>query len=304
MNRRFFYDYRAEAGDGTEGGAGGAAAGTPGGAAGGEAAAGGNGSILAGAAGSAAPAGADGAAGASDGGHFIQEKYQVKKEDGTLDIEASARKVAEAHAALEKRLGTSELPPKSAEEYAPKIEIDGFNWDEFKADPDMQGFLKSAHAKGITNDQLSFVLNEYLQKVPQLVSGAQELGVEEATAELRKTWTTEQEFNANVNSAFKAFQAFADPADKDKIDAIGNNPIVLRMLAKIGKEMQEDTPIDPNSQAAQDWEGEVAKIRANPAYADSSHPEHKGLVNRMNTLYEKRYGKKAQMLGGGRTFQT
>lgn len=228
----------------------------------------------------------------------------MAKEDGSLDIEASARKVAEAHSALEKRLGTSELPPKSPEEYAPKVEVDGFNWDEFKADPDMQGFLKSAHAKGITNDQLSFVLGEYLQRAPQLMAGSAELGMEEAAAELRQAWRTDQEFNANVSNAYRAFQAFADPNDKEKMDAIGNNPIVLRMLANIGKEMQEDGPIDPSSQAAQDWEGEVAKIRANPAYADSNHPEHKTLITRMNTLYEKRYGKKPQVLGGGRNIPT
>src|SRR6478736_10297497 len=37
---------------------------------------------------------------------FIPEKYRVTKDDGTLDIEASARKLAEAHGSLEKRLGS------------------------------------------------------------------------------------------------------------------------------------------------------------------------------------------------------
>src|SRR5690606_31149911 len=35
---------------------------------------------------------------------YIPEKYRVQKEDGTLDLEASSRKLAEAHGHLEKRL--------------------------------------------------------------------------------------------------------------------------------------------------------------------------------------------------------
>ena len=35
----------------------------------------------------------------------MPEKYVVKKEDGTVDHEATALKVAQAHAALEKRMG-------------------------------------------------------------------------------------------------------------------------------------------------------------------------------------------------------
>ena len=235
---------------------------------------------------------------------WMPEKYQVKKPDGTLDMEASSRKVTDAHTALEKRLGSTEPPPKTAEEYAPNLEIEGFNWDEFKADPEMQGFLKGAHSKGITNDQLSFVLGEYINKAGALMGGSADLDVENATKELQQSWKTTQEFDANVQSAFKAFDAFADPADRDKVDAIGNNPIIVRLLANIGKEMKEDKPIHEGTASAQTWEEEVGKIRANPAYTDKNHAEHKGLVTKMETLYQKRYGTKQQILGGGRNIET
>ena len=80
---------------------------------------------------------------------WIPEKYRTNKEDGSLDLEASSRKVAEAYKHLETRMGSGDAPPKSADEYAVKLEgVEGFNWDEFKADEASQSFLKGAHAKG------------------------------------------------------------------------------------------------------------------------------------------------------------
>src|SRR3990167_2282129 len=93
---------------------------------------------------------------------FIPEKYQVKKADGTLDLEQSSRKLAESYSHLEKRLGSGDAPPKTADEYAPEVGGGGFNWEEFKADEGTQSFLKGAHAKGLTNDQVAFVIGEYL----------------------------------------------------------------------------------------------------------------------------------------------
>jgi hypothetical protein len=69
-------------------------------------------------------------------------------------------------------MGSGDTPPKTADEYAPKVEVEGFKWEEFKADPRMQSFMKSAHAKGITNDQMGFILGEYAQLAPELVNGA------------------------------------------------------------------------------------------------------------------------------------
>ncbi|MGY5427887.1 hypothetical protein ACWQ3V_26735, partial [Enterobacter cloacae] len=46
--------------------------------------------------------------GASD---WLPEKYRVMGEDGKLNIEGSARKLADAHTSLEKRLGSVGTPP-------------------------------------------------------------------------------------------------------------------------------------------------------------------------------------------------
>lgn len=98
---------------------------------------------------------------------WLPEKYRVMGDDGKLNVEGSARKLADAYSHLEKRMGSGDTPPKTADEYAPKVEVEGFKWDEFKADPRMQSFMKSAHAKGITNDQMGFILGEYAQLAPE-----------------------------------------------------------------------------------------------------------------------------------------
>ena len=64
-------------------------------------------------------------AGADTGAVSIPEKYQVKKEDGSIDIEASSLKLAEAYGHLEKRLGSGDAPPKTAEELLATLEGQG-----------------------------------------------------------------------------------------------------------------------------------------------------------------------------------
>lgn len=219
---------------------------------------------------------------------WLPEKYRVMGEDGTLNIESSARKLADAHTHLEKRLGSGDAPPKTADEYAPKVDAEGFNWDEFKADPKMQGFLKSAHAKGLTNDQLSFVLGEYMQRAPELVGGAAQLDQEAAGTALREVWKTDAEFNKNIGLAYRAFNSLADEADKGRIDEIGNNPMVIRMLAKIGGEMQEDSPAgsDINLEEQQS----IRDLMKSDAYMDSKHADHEKVSARVQAYYAKTYG--------------
>lgn len=219
---------------------------------------------------------------------WLPEKYRVMGDDGKLNVEGSARKLADAYSHLEKRMGSGDTPPKTADEYAPKVEVEGFKWDEFKADPRMQLFMKSAHAKGITNDQMGFILGEYAQLAPELVNGAAALDSEAAATQLRETWKTDAEFNKNISLAFRAFNSLADDGDKGRMDEIGNNPMVIRMLAKIGAEMQEDAPAggDVNLEELQS----IRDLMKSPAYMDPKHADHENVSARVHAYYQKRYG--------------
>lgn len=307
MHTRSTHVYMAEATDGTQGGTGaGATASTANAGAGGESAgaSGGNGAAASAGAtagsllatGATAAGGGEAAAKAADGAGdpyaWMPEKHRVYKEDKSLDIEASSRKLAENTANLEKRMGTGDIPPKTADEYAPKIEREGFDWETFKADPEMQGFLKAAHAKGLTNDQLGFVLDEYIGRVSS--------SPDNAVNELKKDWKTEPVFKQNMSLAYKAFTAFAPEADRSRIDEVGNNPVVIRLLAAIGKEMQEDSPGNPGAALPQtDFDSQVAELRDQLGKLPTHDPRRVSLREKLDGLYNSRYGTKPQRLGGG-----
>ncbi|SMG60167.1 hypothetical protein [Cedecea sp. NFIX57] len=217
---------------------------------------------------------------------WLPEKYRVSGEDGALNVEQSARKLAEAHVALEKRMGGVGTAPKTADEYSPAVEVDGFKWDEFKAAPETQSFLKAAHAKGITNDQMGFILGEYVKNAQQIATGSAELDAEAATTALRETWKTDSEFKQNIGLAYRAFNSLAEQGDD--INVIGNNPMVIRMLAKIGAEMQEDAPaggeINPSEQQS------IRELMKSPAYMDSKHADHERVSAQVRAFYQKSYG--------------
>lgn len=219
---------------------------------------------------------------------WIPEKYRVVGEDGKLNVEGSARKLADAYTHLEKRMGSGDTPPKTADEYAPKVDVEGFKWDEFKADPRMQSFMKSAHAKGITNDQMGFILGEYAQLAPELVNGAAALDSETAATQLRETWKTDAEFKKNIGLAFRAFNTLADDGDKGRMDEIGNNPMVIRMLAKIGAEMQEDSPAGGDGNPGE--QQTIRDLMKSPAYMDPKHADHERVSAQVKAYYQKRYG--------------
>lgn len=244
-------------------------------------------------------------AGGSQATDWLPEKFRVAKDDGTLDTEASARKLATSYAELEKTRPAGKVPDKP-EDYAPEGLPEGIDFEAVKKDPLFTGFLKGAHAKGLTNDQVSYALGEYFKLAPDLVGADKRLSAEEATAELGKVWTDTAAMQANLSQAQRAVRGFGGggdvPGSTERLLAkYGNDPDFLAFAAAVGKEMQEDTPIADGTPAAGDWDAEVVKIKADPAYQDERHPQHKVLVDRMSQLYQRRYGKAPQRIGGAAT---
>ncbi|WP_286973578.1 hypothetical protein [Pseudomonas sp.] len=226
---------------------------------------------------------------------YIPEKYRVTKADGTLDLDQSSRKLAESYGHLEKRLGTGDAPPKSADEYAPKIEVEGFNWEEFKADENAQSFLKGAHAKGLTNGQVEYVIGEYLKAAPGLVEGGAALSVEDATAALKEQWKTEQEMSEGVKSSYRAVKAFANEGDglgsMNKLMAkYGNDPDFVAFAANIGKELREDSAVNVGNPASDaDFAVKTSELRDQLQKLPIGDPKRAGIQSQLDGLYASRY---------------
>lgn len=85
--------------------------------------------------------------------------------------------------------------------------------------------------------------------------------------------------------------SLADPTDKGKMNEIGNNPMVIRMLAKIGAEMGEDVPvpgdINPEEQQA------IRDLMKSEAYTNPKHADHERVSAQVKAFYQKTYGDQA-----------
>lgn len=271
-------------------GSGGAAEGAAGAAAGAEGSAG-----AAGSGGSASSALAAGGAADSSAAvainELIPEKFRVTNAEGAFDLEATTRKLNASYTELEKARGTpAEKAPDTPEAYAPELKIDGFKWDEVKADPKMQGFLKRMHGKGLNNSQLSEVLSAYYEAAPDLIAGNAVLTQEACEAELAKTWNTPELLNGGLKAAADVVKAFGPAAGVTLADleasGAANNPAVLRLLASIRPELSEDRVPQALGGGSNET---LAELMAHPAYSDPKHKDHEAVSKKVRMHYERKY---------------
>jgi len=202
----------------------------------------------------------------------IPERYQVKTEGGALDVEASSLKLAEAYRTLEKRVGTGDMRPSSAAEYKIAVpeELKG-DWDQ-NSDPLLSSFLKDAHEAGMTQGQIDFVLGKYFEVAQQLVGGSQQMSAEACNADLRKEWTTDEQYKAEMGKAFKAAQAFGDKDAEAIMQRCDNDPRIIRFLARVGAELGEDRSIGYGARVS--GAQSVQSVMTSEAYTNPKHPDH------------------------------
>lgn len=246
-------------------------------------------SALATGAGESAPAGGAPA----DPFGWLPEKHRVFGDDKSLNVEASAKKLAEAYTGLEKRLGDVGMPPKSAEEYKPEGLPETVKIDELMADPGTKSFLKKCHAKGMTNAQVSEVLAFGLQEwAPQLLKSDASQTAETATAALREAWTDEGAFKENIGHAYRAATAVASKAGFSYEDlaaaGLDNNPTFIRLMAALGPEIGEDnspTPSVPTPNEAQ----AIRELEASEAYRNPKHIDHERISAQVRAYYQRKF---------------
>ncbi|WP_269915324.1 hypothetical protein [Acinetobacter sp. HY1485] len=171
----------------------------------------------------------------------------------------------------------------SADDYS--VDIEGFNFDDFKGIEENKAFLDRAHEAGITNDQLKFVLGEYNDIIPKVAEGMQQFKTEDCTATLQKEWGDDTK--ANLGLALKAAQSAGLTIDQINADpAIGNNPAVIKLLTHFGKQMQEDVPPQNTQPTTSE---DVSQLMASEAYMNPNHPDHKRVYEQVQRSYEKNY---------------
>lgn len=223
------------------------------------------------------------------------EKYTVKNEDGTVNIEESAKKLNEGYSHLAKKMGeTGGTVPDNPEGYEITFDAKALGLPEelspevLKGDPSFKEFVSKAHQAGFTNEQVNLVAGGYLQAVQSVFDRKTEDDKTATQKILSETWKTPDELNRNLASARKAFEYFASDEEKAQIDSIGNNPIMISLLAKIGNTMREDSPI-MQTQSSESRET-IQSLMMSDAYSDKKHPDHKKVYGQVSKYYRDTVG--------------
>ena len=207
----------------------------------------------------------------------IPDKFKVTAEDGSINYEATLNKMNESYSYLEKKVGTGEVVPKTEDEYA--IEREGFNFEEFKADESNKAFLKSAHAHGITNKQLDFLLSEYDKRAVDLVSNTSQMDTDTAIQSLQSEWG--KEYESNIFNAIKAARSAGLSEEHINDPSIGNNVAVIKALAYFGSQLQEDRPVQHGTPVTTD----ITSLMRSEAFFDPKHENHKAVKAQIDAYY-------------------
>lgn len=222
--------------------------------------------------------------------NYIPEKFHVKKDDGSLDIEASARKLSESYTNLERQRGNIEPPPAAATDYT-LTPPDAFK-EVFKADdPVLTKMFAKAHAMGMSQKQVDGMMSEFFEFIPGLQQGNAELDSQAASTSLREVWKDEGEYSTNLNSAKRAVMEYAPQGQAEAlVNKYGNDPAFIQLMASVGKEMREDRPANTGSQTTPTEDQAVQDLMNSEAYKNPSHADHAKVSQQIKAYFEKKHG--------------
>jgi hypothetical protein len=223
----------------------------------------------------------------------IPEKFRTMRDDGTVDLEASAAKMAESYSYLEKKLGSGEAPPKSHTDYAPVFSDDApIAFDDIKDDPVLQSFMEGAHQVGLTNAQVSYVLDQYLKVLPSDIEARDELLANDCIGQLKETtWKDEATLKAGLADAYRAVSTVAGEDADYLMATYGNDPAFIRFAAQFGNGMREDSPpqamqMIPAEQFTEASYALTQQLMDMPV----NDPRRPALLARQAEMYAKQYG--------------
>lgn len=199
---------------------------------------------------------------------------KFRKEDGSIDADKLSKSYAQLEKAFSKR---ANAPAASVDDYQFDFG-EGFQVDQERTN----AFKEAALAKGVTKEQYAWLMETYSKNLPQAsAEEAQPTWTQEATQKaLEAEWGDDFKHNATI--ALRAFEAFA-PADADIKDPVWNHPAVMKLLARMGGELAEDSIAKkPSTASGESIKQQIDALRADPDYMGNPAKQAQ-----MLKLYEK-----------------
>ena len=189
-------------------------------------------------------------------------------ENGEVKFDAWAKSTKE----LETRMKDVGLPPESPDGY--KFEVPAaFKQAGVELDPDQfNGFRNFAHKAGMSQKQFDAAMGELYANVETMVQMGERLDKAQTMQALTEHYKTPDAIQQNVKAAYDVFSAYADEEEMKHLYRVVNDPIAVRVLAKINKELQEDPGL--NAGAMVSGESLDEPMKAGGPYWDATHPQH------------------------------
>lgn len=174
--------------------------------------------------------------------------------------------------------------PESIDGY--EVNVEGFDFDEFKSFDENKAFLERARTAGLDNNALGFLLGEYNQLIPNLIEANSHLDNAACVAAMTEQWggDTDKNFGFAQAAATNAIQNGILTAEEVNSPEFGNNPLVLKMAAYFGQQLGEDVPPSNTQQTSAQT---LQELIQSEAYLNEKHPEHAKTYSRVQRLYEK-----------------
>ena len=233
------------------------------------------------------------------------------KNDPTLQNYKDVESLAKTVVHQQKMIGSRIPIPKTEEE---KTELYGKlgrpeepgkyevavpeDYQQFFREESMNEFRNVAHKIGLNNEQVQALMDFQINEINHEMQGADtQLNSqrEEIEQNLKQEWG--YDYDKNVKAAQRAVQVYGDVEVQELLNGeLGNNPALIKMFARLGKEVTEDiaqnTQNNTLSVSPLDAKQEIANIMNNPKhpYFDGRHREHKDAVEKMRQLHEKAFG--------------
>lgn len=216
---------------------------------------------------------------------FVPEKYLRTTESGELDQTATAQQLAQAYSHLEKRLGSGDVRPETPDLYAP--EVAGLNWEVAKTHAAIPEFLSKAHELGMTNAQVSFALSQVAIAATENLPQNQPMTQQDSEKVLREEWG--ENYAGNLKSAIGAVNNFLPDGEREAfVQRYGNDPQVIKILSRIGAELNEDTIVGLG-QPVESAET-IEQLMKSEANSNEQHPDHKATRAKVQRYFAKQHG--------------
>lgn len=175
----------------------------------------------------------------------------------------------EVQAFRKKALGVPDAPT----DY--KFELPDIAPEEVRADPMsdplLKEFVETSHANGKSPEQVQADLNLFYKAIAasqEQATAERERALQKADEDLTREWGTDKDANLTFGRrAVKQFDAdgqFAEFLNSATVDGVpvGSHPAFVRMFAKIGRALAEDTvQLEPTEAEVQQAESQITKIR-------------------------------------------